>query len=99
MRSFFVLQNSSEVTADLVTFFQQYVPNFQAGDDVVYKQMGNPGSGTGVEALLDIQYIMGIAPGTSRPPAPPLSASYHLPCQTVAAHRMYQDRVLGVAKL
>eukprot|EP01002_Notosolenus_urceolatus_P015491 NODE_809_length_1765_cov_76.103730_g663_i0.p1 GENE.NODE_809_length_1765_cov_76.103730_g663_i0~~NODE_809_length_1765_cov_76.103730_g663_i0.p1 ORF type:complete len:548 (+),score=190.30 NODE_809_length_1765_cov_76.103730_g663_i0:79-1722(+) len=48
---------------DLATFFKQYVPNAQAGDDKVYAYQGNKENGWGVEALLDIQYIMGVAPG------------------------------------
>jgi len=49
--------------ADLTSFFQQFVPNYQTGDDQVYKYRGNIESGYGIEALLDIQYIMGVAPG------------------------------------
>jgi tripeptidyl-peptidase-1 len=48
---------------DLATFFKQYVPFAHPGDDKVYAYKGNQGSGVGVEALLDIQYIMGVAPG------------------------------------
>eukprot|EP01084_Bolivina_argentea_P113228 201847_1 len=50
-------------TSDLEKFFENLVPYAQAGDDKVYKVVGTPGHGEGVEALLDIEYIMGIAPG------------------------------------
>ena len=50
--------------SDLTQFFKNYVPNAAAGDDKVYKFVGDPGEGNpGVEASLDIQYIMGVAPG------------------------------------
>eukprot|EP01013_Petalomonas_cantuscygni_P013635 TRINITY_DN280_c0_g1_i2.p1 TRINITY_DN280_c0_g1~~TRINITY_DN280_c0_g1_i2.p1 ORF type:complete len:549 (-),score=141.96 TRINITY_DN280_c0_g1_i2:221-1828(-) len=49
--------------ADLKSFFTNLVPNAQSGDDTIYAYKGNQGSGYGVEALLDIEYIMGIAPG------------------------------------
>eukprot|EP00944_MAST-04C_sp_MAST-4C-sp1_P006994 g6994.t1 len=50
--------------ADLTEFFKNYVPNAASGDDKVYKFVGDPGEGgPGVEASLDIQYIMGVAPG------------------------------------
>lgn len=50
--------------SDLTAFFQNYVPNAAPGDDKVYKFVGDPGEGgPGVEASLDIQYIMGVAPG------------------------------------
>lgn len=52
--------------ADLVKFFATFVKGDKVkGDDVVYKFVGDPNShGTSgeVEASLDIQYIMGIAP-------------------------------------
>lgn len=50
-------------TDDLDSFFQQYVPFAQSGDEKVYAYRGNKQTGYGVEALLDIQYIMGNAPG------------------------------------
>jgi len=50
-------------TDDLTSFFQQYVPFAQSGDENVYAYRGNKQTGYGVEALLDIQYIMGNAPG------------------------------------
>ena len=50
--------------SDLTEFFKNYVPNAASGDDKVYKFVGDPGEGgPGVEASLDIQYIMGVAPG------------------------------------
>jgi len=50
--------------SDLTTFFTQYVPNAQPGQDQVTKVVGtNSPSSPGTEAELDIQYIMGVAPG------------------------------------
>jgi len=49
--------------ADLTTFFSKFVPNAKSGDDKVYKYVGDNAQGQGVEANLDIQYIMGVAPG------------------------------------
>ena len=50
--------------ADLEAFFSAEVPAAQAGDDAVDKFVGVPyKKGTGVEALLDIEFIMGVAPG------------------------------------
>jgi tripeptidyl-peptidase-1 len=49
---------------DLTNFFKQYVNSSQTGDDQVYKYVGNPKqTGEGIEALLDIEYIMGVAVG------------------------------------
>jgi subtilase family serine protease len=49
---------------DLKQFFQQYVPNAPPGADTVSNFVGDPGGGAAqVEASLDIQYIMGVAPG------------------------------------
>lgn len=49
---------------DLSEFFRKYVTSAQSGDDQVYKYVGNrKESGEGVEALLDIQYIMGVGEG------------------------------------
>ena len=49
--------------SDLTQFFKQFVPTAPAGDDKVYKYVGDSQQGEGVEANLDIQYIMGVAPG------------------------------------
>ena len=50
--------------SDLVTFFKNEVPEAQAGDDVVSKFVGDAGdSSAKIEASLDIQFIMGVAPG------------------------------------
>eukprot|EP00944_MAST-04C_sp_MAST-4C-sp1_P012949 g12949.t1 len=50
--------------SDLTEFFKKYVPSAAPGDDKVFKFVGDPGEGgPGVEASLDIQYIMGVAPG------------------------------------
>jgi len=58
-------QGQSMNSTDLATFFKNEVPEAQAGDDVVSKFVGSTGAeGPGkVEASLDIQYIMGVAPG------------------------------------
>ena len=50
--------------ADLVSFFDNEVPGFKSGEDDVSKFVGAAyKQGTGVEADLDIQFIMGNAPG------------------------------------
>lgn len=50
--------------SDLTSFFKQFVPNAKAGEDTVYKFVGDADKDiAGVEASLDIQYIMGVAPG------------------------------------
>mmetsp|Transcript_17487 Transcript_17487/g.61439 ORF Transcript_17487/g.61439 Transcript_17487/m.61439 type:complete len:560 (-) Transcript_17487:492-2171(-) len=49
--------------SDLTQFFGSYVKGAKAGDDKVYKYVGDSSQGTGVEANLDVQYIMGVAPG------------------------------------
>lgn len=47
--------------SDLTDFFQQFVPSdLQCDKPFAYK--GDKTSGDGVEALLDIEYIMGVAP-------------------------------------
>ena len=44
--------------------FKKFVPSAPASDAVVSKFGGDPdGSQEGIEADLDIQYIMGVAPG------------------------------------
>ena len=49
--------------SDLVSFFSKFVPHAQTGDDKVYKFVGSPNKQDGqVEASLDIQYMMGVAP-------------------------------------
>lgn len=48
---------------DLTTFFNKYVQGAKSGDDKVYKYVGDQQQGEGVEANLDVQYIMGVAPG------------------------------------
>jgi tripeptidyl-peptidase-1 len=48
---------------DLTTFFTKYVPNAQSGDDQVYKYVSDQSQGEGVEANLDVQYVMGVATG------------------------------------
>lgn len=57
-------QGQTMKSSDLQQFFKQYVPGAQEGDDAVYKFVGDNGEGSAqVEASLDVQYIMGVAPG------------------------------------
>lgn len=50
--------------SDLTTFFSKYVNTSESGDDQVFKYVGaKKQDGEGVEALLDIEYIMGVAVG------------------------------------
>ena len=57
-------QGQTMSSTDLEQFFKQYVPNAPAGSDKVSKFVGDPGDASGqTEASLDIQYIMGVAPG------------------------------------
>ena len=58
-------QGQTMSSTDLKQFFKQYVPNAPPGSDTVSKFVGD-GTGDKVgttEASLDIQYIMGVAPG------------------------------------
>mmetsp|Transcript_66059 Transcript_66059/g.157974 ORF Transcript_66059/g.157974 Transcript_66059/m.157974 type:complete len:730 (-) Transcript_66059:115-2304(-) len=49
---------------DLKVFFDKYIKDFQPGDEQVSKFVGDPGDRRAqVEASLDVQYIMGVAPG------------------------------------
>jgi subtilase family serine protease len=49
---------------DVETFFAKYVTSAAPGDAEVYKFHGEPAAGgDGIEAMLDIEYIMGVAPG------------------------------------
>jgi len=49
---------------DLAMFFQKEVPGFKEGEEQVFSFKGVPyKKGNGVEADLDIQFIMGVAPG------------------------------------
>lgn len=55
-------QGQTMSVSDLNTFFDKYVPGSKAS--TVYKFVGDKGTGkAGVEASLDIDYIMGVAPG------------------------------------
>jgi len=57
-------QGQTMASKDLATFFKQYVPNAPTGADKVSKFVGDQGDKVGeTEASLDIQYIMGVAPG------------------------------------
>ena len=49
---------------DVDAFFTQYVTGAKAGDSTVYAFHGEPAhGGDGTEAMLDIEYMMGISPG------------------------------------
>lgn len=49
---------------DVSAFFAQYVPDAPADEAKVFKFHGEPAAGgDGIEAMLDIEYIMGAAPG------------------------------------
>lgn len=50
-------------TSDLTAFFKLYLPDSPASDSTVYKFHGLTQNGDGIEAQLDIQFIMGVAPG------------------------------------
>eukprot|EP00038_Savillea_parva_P005936 m.160757 g.160757 ORF g.160757 m.160757 type:complete len:679 (+) comp11989_c0_seq1:185-2221(+) len=50
-------------TSDLKAFFATYLPDLPASDSEVYKFHGEIQNGDGIEAQLDIQFIMGTAPG------------------------------------
>lgn len=58
-------QGNAMNSTNLVTFFKNEVPEAQAGDDVVSKFVGDREAGKNAtdEGSLDIQYIMGVAPG------------------------------------
>ena len=56
-------QGQYEKDEDLAEFFKRYVPHAVKGDEKVFKFVGDPDKQLGgVEASLDIQYIMGVAP-------------------------------------
>jgi len=49
---------------DLSKFFSMYVPNAPTSEGKIYNFVGDKGTGiAGVEASLDVDYIMGVAPG------------------------------------
>jgi len=57
-------QGQTEKDADLAMFFKEYVKDAEKGDEEVYAFEGDKNKQNGqVEASLDIQYIMGVAPG------------------------------------
>jgi tripeptidyl-peptidase-1 len=58
-------QGQTMMDSDLTSFFKQFVKGYEVGtDDKVAKFVGDKGEGSAqVEASLDIQYIMGVAPG------------------------------------
>ncbi len=59
-------QGQTMNSTDLANFFAAYVPDAPAGADTVSKFVGDPGDKMGqTEASLDIQYIMGVAPGVA----------------------------------
>merc|ERR1719272_1500118 len=49
--------------SDLKAFFEMYLPQSPAADSEVYAFHGGSQDGEGIEAQLDIQFIMGVAPG------------------------------------
>jgi len=49
--------------SDLKAFFKQFLPDRPATDAEVYKFHGESTNGDGIEAQLDIQFMMGTAPG------------------------------------
>ena len=52
--------------ADLKDFFSTLVPKARAGDELVSKFVGSAyHEGASTEAALDVQYLMGVAPGVS----------------------------------
>lgn len=60
----FEAQGQYMSSSDLRRFFSRYVPLAQAGDDAVAKFVGvHKERPRGIEAELDVQYIMGDAPG------------------------------------
>jgi hypothetical protein len=57
-------QGQTYNSTDLNKFFELYVPDAKPGDEKVHKSIGDPGDGASQgEASLDIQFIMGVAPG------------------------------------
>lgn len=57
-------QGQTMNVTDLAKFFELYVPKADQKDDKVYKFHGEPKQGgEGIEALLDIQAMMGLSPG------------------------------------
>ena len=57
-------QGATANVSDLTAFFAQYVPGAQPGDATVHAFVGDAGAGSAeAEASLDIQYLMGVAPG------------------------------------
>lgn len=60
-------QGQTIASGDIQTFFSQYVTNdTNASHAKISKFVGDMGEGTsGVEAALDVEYIMGVAPGVA----------------------------------
>jgi tripeptidyl-peptidase-1 len=57
-------QGQDALDTDTASFFKQYVPNAKQGDEKLFKVVGTNDQGSsGVEAALDVEYIMGVAPG------------------------------------
>jgi len=57
-------QGQTMSSDDLDTFFKTYLPHVKNESTKVHKYVGDPGAGySETEADLDIQYIMGVAPG------------------------------------
>ena len=59
-------QGSTANVSDLRAFFSRYVPGARPEDGTIHAFVGDLGSGSAdAEASLDIQYLMGVAPGIS----------------------------------
>ena len=57
-------QGQDALDSDTKAFFQQYVPNAKGGDEKLYKVVGSNDQDQGsIEGALDVEYIMGVAPG------------------------------------
>mmetsp|Transcript_40052 Transcript_40052/g.55871 ORF Transcript_40052/g.55871 Transcript_40052/m.55871 type:complete len:669 (+) Transcript_40052:31-2037(+) len=58
-------QGQTFAADDLTKFFEKYVPGDTKPEDAtISKVVGtNPGHNSGIEAALDVEYIMGVAPG------------------------------------
>eukprot|EP01047_Picozoa_sp_COSAG01_P090725 COSAG01_NODE_22510_length_852_cov_1.434263_1_plen_122_part_10 len=57
-------QGQTMNSTDLASYFEMFVPEAEKGDDTVHKFIGDKGDAAGEgEASLDIQFIMGVAPG------------------------------------
>ena len=76
---------------DLEQFFQNFVPDAPASDAKVYAVHGQQQEGAGIEASLDLEYIMGVAPG--------IKTEYYLQGQNPALKDFCADLVKWTALL